>query len=203
MPATPTWLAALEALLNRGIDSSTQAGALAARLSANTLKLRVDGLVPIRVGTAGGRLALTASDEPADATIGGSPLALLQLARGGAAVSGRSAAARIEGDAEVANRYRQLFALARPDFEEELARIVGDLAARRLSQVARQTFDWVRKAKRTTGDNIAEYLQEESRDLVNKVELDEFLHGVDAVRETADRIEARLARLEQRMKGNA
>jgi ubiquinone biosynthesis protein UbiJ len=202
MPATPTWLAALEALLNRGVESSAQAGALAARLSANTLKLRVDGITPIRVATAGGRLALMASDEPADATIGGSPLALLQLARGGATVSGRTAA-RIEGDAEVANRYRQLFALARPDFEDEFARIVGDLPARRLSQLARQTFDWVRKAKRTTGENLAEYLQEESRDLVNKVELEEFLHGVDAVRETADRIEARLARLEQRMKGNA
>jgi ubiquinone biosynthesis protein UbiJ len=203
MPATPTWLAAIEALLNRGIESSAQAGALAVRLNAHTLRLRVDGITPIRVATAGGRLALTASDEMADATISGSPLALLQLARGGASVSGRIAAARIDGDAEVANRYRQLFALARPDLEDELARIVGDLPARRLSQVARQTFDWVRKVKRTSGENIAEYLQEESRDLVNKVELEEFLHGVDAVRETADRIEARLARLEQRMKGTA
>jgi ubiquinone biosynthesis protein UbiJ len=203
MPATPTWLAALEALLNRGIESSAQAGALAVRLNSSTLRLRVAGIAPIRIATAGGRLILTASDEAADATIGGSPLALLQLARGGAGASSRASAARIEGDAEVANRYRQLLALARPDLEEELARIVGDLPARRLSQLARHTFNWVRNAKRTTGENLAEYLQEESRDLVNKVELEEFLHGVDAVRETADRIEARLARLEQRMKGNA
>ncbi len=50
---------------------------------------------------------------------------------------------------------------------------------------------------------MAEYLQEESRVLVNKTELEEFLRGVDAVRETADRIEARLARLEQRAAGAA
>jgi len=50
---------------------------------------------------------------------------------------------------------------------------------------------------------IAEYLQEEGRDLVNKTELEEFLRGVDELRETADRIEARLGRLEQRVKGPA
>jgi len=38
----------------------------------------------------------------------------------------------------------------------------------------------------TVGENISEYLQEESRDLVNKPELEEFLHGVDTLRETAE-----------------
>jgi ubiquinone biosynthesis protein UbiJ len=38
---------------------------------------------------------------------------------------------------------------------------------------------------------------------VNRTELEEFLRGVDALRETADRIDARLARLEQRLKGAA
>jgi ubiquinone biosynthesis protein UbiJ len=115
----------------------------------------------------------------------------------------RHTPAQVRGDAEIANLYRQLFAMARPDMEEELSRIVGDLAARRLSQFARQTAAWVRRARRTAGENIAEYLQEESRDLVNKTELEEFLQGVDMLRETADRVEARIARLEQRLKGSA
>ena len=51
------------------------------------------------------------------------------------------------------------------------------------------------------GENIAEYLQEESRDLVNKTELEEFLRGVDELRETADRIEVRLGHLERRLQG--
>ena len=37
--------------------------------------------------------------------------------------------------------------------------------------------------------------------LPEKTELDEFLRGVDELRETADRIETRLGRLEQRLKG--
>jgi ubiquinone biosynthesis protein UbiJ len=46
-------------------------------------------------------------------------------------------------------------------------------------------------------------LQEEGRDLVNRTELDEFLRGVDEVRETTDRIEARLGHLERRLQGAA
>jgi len=93
--------------------------------------------------------------------------------------------------------------LARPDFEEELSRLIGDVPARSISQLALKTVEWARKARHTAGENIAEYLQEESRDLVNKTELDEFLQGVDTLRETADRVDARIARLEQRLKGSA
>jgi ubiquinone biosynthesis protein UbiJ len=197
MTATPAWLAAIEALLNRGIQSSAQATTTARRLNATALRVRIQGLATVRASVLGGRLALVASDEPADATLVGSPLALANLARGTA-----SSSAQVQGDAEIAGLYRQLFTLSRPDMEEELSHIMGDLPARRLSQLARQAFGWGRKVRRAAGENVAEYLQEESRDLVSKPELDEFLHGVDQLREIADRVEARLARLEQRRKGS-
>jgi len=57
-----------------------------------------------------------------------------------------------------------------------------------------------RRARRTAGENIAEYLQEEGRDLVTKTEVEEFLRGVDTVRDGAERVEARLKGLEQRVK---
>jgi ubiquinone biosynthesis protein UbiJ len=138
----------------------------------------------------------------AQAVISGSLPALLRLLKGEAGAAGQDAA-QVRGDAEIANRYRDLFMLARPDPEEELSRWIGDLPARRLSQFAGRAFEGLRRVRRTVGENIAEYLQEEGRDLVNKTELDEFLHGVDRVRETADRIEARLGRLERRAKGAA
>ncbi|MGO9995227.1 MAG: SCP2 domain-containing protein [Steroidobacteraceae bacterium] len=213
MSATPAWLAAVEALLNRGVQASMPASALARRLDATSLRVDIEGVLSIRASVTGGRLSLVAADrspesaasEQVNATIAGSPFALLQLAgaRGGASGKIPHTPAQVRGDAEIANLYRQLFAVARPDLEEELSRIVGDLAARRLSQFARQTAAWVRHARRTAGENIAEYLQEESRVLVNKTELEEFLQGVDMLRETADRVEARIARLEQRLKGSA
>jgi ubiquinone biosynthesis protein UbiJ len=213
MAATPAWLAAVEALLNRGVDASLQATALARRLGGSALRVEIEGMAPIRISVAGGHLSLTGAGRPldskpceaADATIAGSPLALLRLA-GATRLTGSAtgrAGVVVSGDAEVANSYRELLGLARPDFEEELSRLIGDVPARALAQFAVKTVQWARRSRRTAGENLAEYLQEESRDLVNKTELEEFLHGVDALRESADRIDARIAFLERRLKGPA
>jgi ubiquinone biosynthesis protein UbiJ len=213
MPATPAWLASAEAVFNRNIDASTQAAALTRRLEGTSLQIEVEGITRIRAAVAGGRLALVtgepaASDPaagdpaPPDAFISGSPPALLQLLRSATTSSPRSAV-QIRGDAEIANLYRELFAAARPDLEEELSRWVGDMPARHLSQLAKSVRSWARRARRTAGENIAEYLQEEGRDLITKTELEEFLRGVDEVRETADRVEARLSRIEQRIKAGS
>jgi ubiquinone biosynthesis protein UbiJ len=212
MPGTPAWLASGEAMLNRCIGDSAQAAALARTLEGTSLAVEVTAITRIRAAVCGGRLNLLTGDEPAavaapaaNAAISGSLPALLQLFNGTrdatGAVPGR--AAQIRGDAEIANRYRELFLLARPDPEEELSRWIGDFPARRLSQFAARALEAARRVRRTAGENIAEYLQEEGRDLVNKTELEEFLRGVDSLRDTADRIDARLKHLEQRIKGAA
>jgi ubiquinone biosynthesis protein UbiJ len=212
MPATAAWLASAEALLNRSIDASSQAQALARRLQGTSLQIDIEGITRIRASVHQARLALLTGDDAgaahagaahADATLSGSVPALLQLLKGGASRQPGAAAVRILGDAETANLYRELFLLARPDPEEELSRWIGDIPARQLSQLAGHALRLARRVRRTAGENIAEYLQEEGRDLVNKTELEEFLRGVDELRETADRIEARLGRLEARLAGGA
>jgi ubiquinone biosynthesis protein UbiJ len=200
MPATPAWLASVEALLNRNIDASSAGLELARRLSGTCIQVDVGGWTRIRAGVSGHRLGLTTGDDsPADAHITGSFAALMKLLTAPVSGAGSGRAAQIRGDAEIADRYRELFALARPDLEEELSRFVGDLPARRIAQLARHGAAWMRGAGRTARENLSEYLQEESRALVNHTEYDEFLRGVDAARETADRIEARLAGLERRL----
>lgn len=209
MPATPVWLASVEALLNRSIRESGQAMTLARRLNNTSLQIDVEGLWRIRAAVSADTLMLAAADDsPADASICGSLPAFFELFTSGAANAGRGRTpygkgrvpAQVRGNAEIAGSYRELIALARPDWEEELSRLVGDVSARRLSKLVQAGLSWARKTGRTAGENLAEYLQEESRDLVNKPELEEFLLGVDQLRETADRVEARLARLEQRLK---
>jgi len=226
MPATPAWLASIETLLNRSIAESVRAAAAARRLNNTAVQIEIEGVLGIRVAVAGDRLALTApgaADAAADASISASPLALLALLARGALTKAGTASADLydradrpgggtesgrggtsmRGDAEIAHRYRELMVLARPDFEEELSRWVGDLPARRAAQAAKAALSWARNARRTAAQNLAEYLTEESRDLVGRPELEEFLSGVDQVRESTDRIEARLARLERRLKGGA
>jgi ubiquinone biosynthesis protein UbiJ len=207
MPATPAWLASAEAVLNRSIAASTPGQALARRLEGTSLQVDVEGITRVRAACNAGRLALLAGDDShADAVISGSAPALLQLFRTGSPAQTGSAAeirssVQIRGDAEIANLYRDLFAAARPDSEEELSRWVGDMPARHLSQLAKSVRTWARRARRTAGENIAEYLQEEGRDLITKTEMEEFLRGVDGVRDGVDRIEARLRGIERRVKG--
>jgi ubiquinone biosynthesis accessory factor UbiJ len=204
MPATAAWLASAEALLNRSIDASAQAGSLARRLQGTSLQVDIEGVTRLRASAHQGRLSLLAGDDsPADATISGSLPALWQLFKGGANRPAGKPAAQVRGDAEIANLYRELFVLARPDPEEELSRWIGDVPARHFSRFAQRAMELAQHARRTAGQNIAEYLQEEGRDLVNKTELEEFLRGVDEVREAADRIDARLLRLEARRNGSA
>jgi ubiquinone biosynthesis accessory factor UbiJ len=205
MPATAPWLASAEALFNRNIAASTEARSLARRLEGTSLQVEIEGRLKVRACIFNSGLALfngaDAEAATADATISGSAPALLQLLRGQGPSAATRAGVQIRGDAEIANLYRQLFAAAKPDFEEELSRWIGDMPARRLSEVARSVRSWARRTRRTAGENISEYLQEEGRDLISKTEHEEFLSGVDAVRESADRIEARLKALEQRIKG--
>jgi ubiquinone biosynthesis protein UbiJ len=203
MPATAPWLAAAEALFNRNIAASTEARSLARRLEGTSLQVEVEDRLRVRACVFNSGLALFSGEAsgPAAATISGSAPALLQLLRGDGPSAASRAGVQIRGDAEIANLYRQLFAAAKPEFEEELSRWIGDMPARRLSEVARSVRSWARRTRRTAGENIAEYLQEEGRDLISKTEHEEFIAGVDAVRESADRIEARLKNLEQRTKG--
>jgi ubiquinone biosynthesis protein UbiJ len=220
MPATAAWLASAEALLNRGIQASARAAALTRSLQGTSLQIDIDRITHVRVSAFGSRLSLIATAagaaqadatnaNAANAVISGSLPVLLQLLKGGRDLNGAAGSsaqlrgAQVRGDAEIANRYRELFMLARPDPEEELSRWIGDFPARRLAQFAEGALEAARRVRRIAGENIAEYLQEEGRDLVNNTELEEFLRGVDALRDTADRIEARLLRLEQRVKGAA
>jgi ubiquinone biosynthesis accessory factor UbiJ len=208
MPATAPWLASIETLFNRSIAASSDALGLARRLEGTSLEVDVQGMMRVRAAVFNSALALQSIDDAEaarvsapNAVISGSAPALLQMLRNPGPTPTRASSVQIRGDAEIASLYRQLFTLSKPDFEEELSRWIGDMPARRLSQVARSVRGWARRTRRTAGENIAEYLQEEGRDLISKPEVEEFLQGVDAVREASDRIEARLARIEQRVKG--
>lgn len=189
----------LESTLNRGLSDSRKAQALCRQLDGRVMSLTVQGTpLAFFLKAEGGRIALAPRhDGAADASLSGTPIALLALAGPKAEGALRGGGVRIEGDAEVAQKFRELLAQAQPDFEEELARVVGDVAARRLANVARGFLDWGRKASDSLATNVVEYLQEEGRDLPTRVEVEEFLADVDRLRDDTGRLEAHLARLER------
>jgi ubiquinone biosynthesis protein UbiJ len=189
----------LESLLNRNIAGSSRARALLAQIAGRSLEITVAATpFRIRIEAATERIAVgRGGDTPADATIEGTPLSLARLAAPDTAQAFRSGGLQIAGDAEIAQGFQKLFAAAQPDFEEELSRVTGDAFAHHLANLARSAIRFGRKARDTFAQNVAEYLTEEGRDVPARFEVEEFLAGVDAVREATDRLEARIQQLER------
>ena len=196
---TPALLRPLESILNRNIAGSARARGLLAQIAGHSFELRLAATpLTLRFVADAERIALvTESETAADAVIEGTPFALARLAIGDPAQSIRAGGAQLSGDAEVAQGFQKLFAAAQPDFEEELSRLTGDVAAHHLANLARGALDFGRRARDTFALNVAEYLTEESRDVPARSEVEEFLSGVDRLREATDRLDARIASIER------
>jgi len=95
----------------------------------------------------------------------------------------------------VAQSFEQLLRHARPDLEEELARLVGDTPAHYAASAARAGLAYGRSALQALARNVGEYLNHESRDLVPGPELEAFAVDVERIRDDVERAAARLARI--------
>ena len=199
MDALEALLRPLAKILNRNIQQTTPARELCADLSGSVVAVRVrdtalaacfivhDELVDLR----------TSNDEEPDVVIEGSLITLARMAGSSGENAIRDGSLSMSGDAEVASQFQQLLKFAQPDLEEELANVVGDVAAHRIGEIARGLGRWGRDARRTMGNNIREYLQEESRDAPSRYEVERFSSDVSTLRDDVARVEARLNRLQE------
>jgi ubiquinone biosynthesis accessory factor UbiJ len=184
--------ATIENLLNRGLPRSPRAQQLCAQLKGRSLAIVVGEMARVHVASNGATLEITTGAAPADATLAGGPFALLALAGEAPERLVQRGAVTIVGDEQLAQQFRELAKLLRPDLEEELAQLLGDVPAHQLGRLARLGALWTRRAATTTLTNLAEYLGHERGDLVPRNEGEQFLRGVDSVREDLERLEARL-----------
>lgn len=200
MSAVDALFRPLASLINRNIGEITPARELCARLDGKAIAVRVrdSGLAlvfEVHEDVVG--LARDGDREP-DAVISGSLLTLLRVLRGGGEAALRDGSLELYGDTDAAAAFQDLLGYARPDLEEELADIVGDTAAYRLSKIAGDLRDWVRRSGATMAANVGEYLQEESRDVPSRYEYERFAADVDTLRDDVDRAAARVDRLPDR-----
>lgn len=190
----------IEAVLNRQAQDSPRARELLQQLDGRCITVAAT-FTPLALELRSDGIALCLSRSPAettDAQIRGTPLSLLRLVGADAEEAIRDGSVTIVGDAEVANRFRELLQLLKPDVEDEIARLIGDTPAHAIGRVVSGLMGWTRHAGRTAGRNVYEYLAYERGDIVPRTEGRDFLDGVDRLRESADRLEARVAQLESR-----
>jgi ubiquinone biosynthesis accessory factor UbiJ len=190
--------ATLEKLLNRGLPRSPRARQLCAELAGRSVAIAAPDILRLRVSSNGQTLSVTRDDAPADATLRGGALSLLALTSDSAQSVLQRGDVAISGDSDVAQGFRELAELLRPDLEEELSLLIGDVPAHQLGRLGRLAAAWGERAAHTTLRNLAEYLSHERGDLVSRNEGEQFLRGVDALRESVDRLQARLELIARR-----
>jgi len=189
----------LAGMINRQVSAKTPARKLCAELAGKIVAVRVrnTGLATYFVIEADGINLKLDAERDADVAITGSLLSLAGLAAQGGRTALRDGSIDFTGDVYTAQAFQELLAYGRPDLEEELSAIVGDAAAQGLGDVARNIGRWAEGARDTMRQNVSEYLQEESRSVPSRYEVDDFRNNVNTLRDDVDRFEARLARFER------
>lgn len=101
----------------------------------------------------------------------------------------------VAGNARLASEVMFLFRHLRWDPEEEVAKVLGDVAAHRLAGFARGAAVWHADAANRIAQSLVEYATEERPLLVKRGELAELAATHARLRDGLDRLEKRLARL--------
>jgi ubiquinone biosynthesis accessory factor UbiJ len=192
---------ALEAALNRALALDPDTRDALAGLDGRSVELHLQAPpLALRLTVAGARLQVGPAGadpaQPADldlrTTLGGLLAQLPFLRRDDAAPVGRM---RMSGDAELARRLQRLAGRFDPDWQLPFVTVFGEVVGVQVARAFAAALRQAREAGAALAQTTAEYLTEESRDLVPRAELEAFHDDVDALRDDVERLAARIARL--------
>lgn len=185
-------------MINRQVRAKTPARELCGKLKGRVMAVRVTNTALTTYLVAGEdelRIETDYAQDP-DVVVSGSVLALTRMGGPDREAVIRNGDVEISGDALVAQDFQKLLQYGRPELEEELAAVVGDVTAHGIGELFRGIGKWGREARSTIRQNVGEYLQEESRAVPTRDEVDAFQADVDTLRDDVARFEARLKAVE-------
>lgn len=193
---------ALEVALNRVVALDPESQAALASLDGRRIELALEApALALSVTVRDRKLWVGPPDSESEpdlglrATLGGLMSQLPFARRDGAPPVGKL---RINGDAELARTLQKLAQRFDPDWDRPFAEALGPILG---PQAARMLREGLRTGRRIAGNfarDAAEFVTEESRDVVGKDELAAFHDDVDALRDRAERLVARVGRLQRR-----
>jgi len=189
---------ALALALNRLVALDPDTVATLARLDGRRIGLALEAPpVALDIKVANGRLEVGPPTDEPDlgilATISGALSQLPFLRAEGAPPVGKM---RINGDAELARTLQQLARRFDPDWDKPFADLLGPVIGPQVARVVREGLKAGAGFAKGFSRDTVEYLTEESRDLVGREELAAFHDDVDDLRDRAERLAARFARLD-------
>jgi ubiquinone biosynthesis protein UbiJ len=192
LPVLPSPLAALPAALNHILAREPWARQQLVEHAGKTLRLTLAPFALSLTLDTEGLVRLAESDAVPNVSIELPPGSL-----GAIFVQGPNSALRqvkLEGDAEFAQAVSLVAQNVRWEFEEDLSRVVGDIAARRLTRTAQEAARQVRLGAARAGENLAEYLLEEDPQLVRPRQVRALADAVRTLRDDLARLEKRIER---------
>ncbi|MDH5388694.1 MAG: SCP2 sterol-binding domain-containing protein [Gammaproteobacteria bacterium] len=191
----------LEAMINRYLSLDPEVTEKLAELEGRVIAVEITGINKILyfLPHQAGMDVIEHYEGGADTTLKGSPVALLKMSMSkDVAPLMLKGEVEIEGDVRLGRSFKKILTEMDVDWEEYMARIIGDASAHHLAKLTKKLISWGRQAGDDVATDISEYLQEESRDVVSKPELEMFYQDVDALRNQLDRFQARFKTLKNR-----
>jgi ubiquinone biosynthesis protein UbiJ len=178
-------------VLNRLLAAEEWARARLAPFAGETVELRAPPLPALRL-----RILEGGSVEPGgagpDLTMSLKPELFIALARG---EEHAMRAVEVQGDARLAAEVLVLARHLRWDAEEDLSRLVGDVAAHRVAEAGRAFAAWHLDAAQRLASAIADYASEEKRLLARRPDLEALAESVARLRDAIARLDKRVERL--------
>lgn len=183
----------LGSVLNRRIRANSEALTLCADLAGRQIAVRVVNsaiAASLSIEPDGVRLSNVIADEP-EVLLEGSLLSLASLAGDEPMAAIRDGRVSLNGDADTAQKFQQLLALAKPDLEDDLASVFGDSAGRAVSEAFRSARRFGAEGLKGLGQGLGERFASR-QSLPEAGEFTEFTEAVRSVRDHAARLSARL-----------
>lgn len=135
------------------------------------------------------------TDKP-DAVIKGSLFSLFKASKAKNQIEAGQNNIEISGDIELGQKISTIFRNIDIDWEEQSAKLIGDVAAHKVGNVFRSAKSWMQKSIQSMQKNVTEYVQEEKGQLPTRAEVNDFIQAVDVLRHDVERLALRVERLQ-------
>ena len=185
--------------INHVLGSEPWASAELAKHAGKTILLQMPlGDLGFEISSTGYLGVLKEPDSPS-LTLEVSSKALSDLAASSGSLREQAfKAVKLTGDADLAQLIGRLAGQLRWEYEEDLARLVGDAPANFAVRQGKKFISASRSAASDLLDNVVEYVSEERKVLLNKRDFIAHKSVINELRESVDRIEKRIQHLEQK-----
>jgi len=185
-------------MLNKQIAEKTPAYNLSKELEGKIISMKIkDTEHHINFIVTENKLRTYNDNDDHDVQITASLLTFTSLIKNNPEDAVRDGLLNFQGDIGTGQKFQQLMRYTKPDIEEELSFLVGDLAAHSIGNVNSKISYWMNDSKNIIEQNISEYLQEEKKVLPSQYEFNKFQTAVSKLRDDVDRIEIKFKKFNQ------